>query len=64
MKFTISCQSPFECEQPHHRINENQPWNNTIAINLIYIDRVEDIRVIWSHTNIRTPASGVTKFTI
>ena len=37
-------------QQPHHRINENQRWYrkaaskslNTIAINVLYIDRLED----------------------
>ena len=40
----------FVYQQPHHRINENQRWYrkaaslslNTIAINVLYIDRVED----------------------
>ena len=40
----------FVYQQPHHRINENKLWYrkaassslNTIAINVLYIDRVED----------------------
>ena len=40
----------FECQLPHHRINQNQQGHskaalyslNTIAINVMYIDRVED----------------------
>ena len=40
----------FAYQLPHHRINENQQWHrkaalyslNTIAINLMYIDKVED----------------------
>ena len=40
----------FVYQQPHHRINENQRWYrkaallslNTIAINVLYIVRVED----------------------
>ena len=40
----------FAYPLPHHRINENQVWHgeksiifhNTIAINVMYIDNVED----------------------
>ena len=40
----------FAYQLPHHRINKNQLWRkkaalysiNTIAINVMYIDRVED----------------------
>ena len=42
---------------------------NTIAINVLYIDGLEDNAyslkwLIWSHSNIRIPASVVLKFTI
>ena len=40
----------FAYQQPHHRIHKNQQWQrktalqslNTIANNVLYIDRVED----------------------
>ena len=51
--FTLTfCQkgSYLYINSPHYRINENQRWYrkaaslslNTIAINVLYIDRVED----------------------
>ena len=67
----------FVYHQPHHRINENLLWYrraaskslNTIAIDVLYIDRVEDNTyslkwLIWPRPNIRTSAMGVLKFTI
>ena len=45
-----SCQT-FAYQHPNHKINKNQQWHrkqhynpliNTIAINVLYIERVED----------------------
>ena len=59
-------------QQLHHRINKKQQWHrkaalqslNTIAINVLYIDRVEDNAhslywLIWPHPSIGTPAIWV-----
>ena len=66
----------FVYQQPHYRINENQPWYsmvaslslNTIAINVLFIDRVEDntysLHDIWPHPNTRTAAPDAMKVAI
>ena len=59
---------------PHHRINKIQQWHrkaasqslNTVAINVLYIDKVEDdafsLYDLYGSTRTHTP--GVMKFTI
>ena len=62
----------FVYQQPHHRIIER--WYrkaalesfNTIAINVLYIDRVEALYNFYGHTLAQEllPGGGVIKFTI